>query len=75
MGCINTSTTIKVKSIKTFKKEIEKNKKQNESELLSKKVYSFSDFTIEDSESLNSANEQSQILIDAQIKNNELIFL
>ena len=56
MGCINTSTTIKVKSIKTFKKEIEKNIKKNESELLSKKVYSFSDFTIEDNDSLNSAN-------------------
>ena len=75
MGCINTNTTIKVKSIKSFKKEIEKNMKQNESEVLSKKVYSFSDFTIEDSDSLNSVNRQSRILIEAEIKNNELIFL
>ena len=75
MGCINTNTTIKVKSIKSFKKEIEKNIKQNKSEVLSKKVYSFSDFTIEDSDSLNSVNRQSRILIEAEIKNNELIFL
>ena len=75
MGCINTNTAIKVKSIKSFKKEIEKNMKQNESEVLSKKVYSFSDFTIEDSDSLNSVNRQSRILIEAEIKNNELIFL
>ena len=74
MGCVNISTTIKVKSIKSFKKEIEKNLKQNESEELSNKTLSFSDFTFEDTDDQNSADEQSQILINAQIKNNELIF-
>ena len=76
MGCVNTSPVIKVKSIKSFKKEIKKNTKQNESEEdLANKVFSFSDFTVEDTETSNSLDGQSQISIDAQIENKELIFL
>ena len=74
MGCVNTSPVIKVKSIKSFKKEVEKNTNLNESEDLANKVFSFSDFSVDDTEASNSVNEQSQILIDAQIENNELIF-
>ena len=70
MGCINNSPVIKVKSIKSFKKGI---KIQNESEDFEDKIFSFSDFTIEENDNSNSA--QSQILIDAKIENNELIFL
>ena len=74
MGCINKSPIIRVKSIvksiKSFKKGI---KIQNESEDFEDKIFSFSDFTIEENDNSNSA--QSQILIDAQIENNELIFL
>ena len=76
MGCVNTSPVIKVKSIKSFKKEIKKNTRQNESEEdLENKVFSFSDFTVEDTETSNSLDGQSQISIDAQIENKELIFL
>ena len=76
MGCVNTSPVIKVKSIKSFKKEIKKNTRQNESEEdLANKVFSFSDFTVEDTETSNSLDGQSQISIDAQIENKELIFL
>ena len=75
MGCINTSPVIKIKSIKSFKEKIEKNIKQNKSQNLSNKVLSFSDFTLEDSAASNSVNEQSQILIQAQIEDKELIFL
>ena len=70
MGCINNSPVIKVKSIKSFKKGI---KIQNESEDFEDKIFSFSDFTIEENDNSNSA--QSQILSDAKIENNELIFL
>ena len=70
MGCINNSPVIKVKSIKSFKKGI---KIQNESEDFEDKIFSFSDFTVEENDNSNSA--QSQILIDAKIENNELIFL
>ena len=75
MGCVNTSPVIKVKSIKSFKKEVQKDMKLNESEDLENKVFSFSDFTVEDTDVSNSVDEQSQILIDAQIKDKELIFL
>ena len=75
MGCVNTSPVIKVKSIKSFKKEVQKDMKLNESEDLENKVFSFSDFTVEDTDASNSVDEQSQILIDAQIKDKELIFL
>ena len=74
MGCVNTKPVIKVNSIKFFKKEIEKHIKSRESEALENKVLSFSDFTIEDFDLSNSKNEQSKILIDAHIENNELIF-
>ena len=76
MGCVNAGPVIKVKSIKSFKKEIKKNTRQNESEEdLENKVFSFSDFTVEDTETSNSLDGQSQISIDAQIENKELIFL
>ena len=75
MGCINSSPVIKVNSIKSFKKEVKKDMKLNESEDLENKVFSFSDFTIEDTDVSNSINVQSKILINAQIENNELIFL
>ena len=75
MGCVNTSPVIKVKSIKSFKKEVQKDMKLNESEDLENKVFSFSDFTVEDTETSNSLDGQSQISIDAQIENKELIFL
>ena len=74
MGCVNTSPVIKVNSIKSFKKEVEKDTNLNESEDLANKVFSFSDFSVDDTDASNSINEQSQILIDAQIENNELIF-
>ena len=74
MGCINTSPVIKVKSIKSFKKEVKKDTNLNESEDLANKVFSFSDFSVDDTDASNSVDEQSQILIDAQIENNELIF-
>ena len=75
MGCINASPVIKVKSIKSFKKEVKKEMKLNESEDLENKVFSFSDFTVDDTEASNSINEQSQIFINAQIEKNELVFL
>ena len=75
MGCINTSPVIKIKSIKSFKETIEKKIKQNKSQDPSNKVLSFSDFSLEDSVDSNSVNEQSQILIQAQIEDKELIFL
>ena len=75
MGCINASTTIRVKSIRSFKKEITKNIIQNESEELSSNVFNFLNYTFEDSDILNSEDEQSKILINAQVENNELIFL
>ena len=74
MGCINTITKIKVESIKSFKEETANNIKQNESEELSNKFFIFSDFTIEDTDDSNSSDDQSQILTNVQIKNNELIF-
>ena len=74
MGCVNTSPVIKVKSIKSFKKEVKKDTNLNESEDLANKVFSFSDFSVDDTDASNSVDEQSQILIDAQIENNELIF-
>ena len=74
MGCINKRPIIRVKSIRSFKKEVKKDIKQNESkDDHADKEFSFSDFTFEETENSNSA--QSQILIDAQIENNELIFL
>ena len=75
MGCINTNQKIKVKSIKSFKEEIKRKLKQEIREDLSNKIFSFSDFVVDDDEVSKSSNEYSQILIDAQIKNNELIFL
>ena len=74
MGCINSITKIKVKSIEFFQKKIEKNIKQDESEELSNKFFIFSDSTIEDTNDSNSSDDQSQILAHAQTKNNELIF-
>ena len=74
MGCVNAGPVIKVKSIKSFKKKVEKDIKLNESEDLANKVYSFSDFTVENTDASNSIDNQSQILIDAQIEKNELIF-
>ena len=64
MGCINTSPVIKVNSINPLKNEIKKNIKYNESEDLSNKIFNFS----EDVDASNGADEQSEILIDAQIE-------
>ena len=75
MGCINKCPVVKIKSIKSFKEKIEKNIKQNESQDLSNNILSFSDFTVKDSAASISVNEQSQILIQAQIEDKELIFL
>ena len=76
MGCINTNPVIKVNSIESFKKEIKKNIKQNECEDLEDKILNFSDLIAENiNTSNNIEEEQSQILIDAKIENNELIFL
>ena len=75
MGCINTNQKIKVKSIKSFKEKIKRNLKKEIREDLSNKIFSFSDFIVDDDEVSKSSDEYSQILIDAQIKNNELIFL
>ena len=63
MGCINTSPVIKVNSINPLKNEIKKNIKYNESEDLSNKIFNFS----EDVDASNGADEQSEILIGAQI--------
>ena len=75
MGCINTSATIKVKSIRSFKREIIRNIKENEGENIDNKDFSFSDFTIEEIDDSNSSDEKSRILFDAKVQNNELIFL
>ena len=75
MGCINTSATIKVKSIRSFKREIIRNIKENESENIDDKDFSFSDFTLEEIDDSNSSDEKSRILFDAKVQNNELIFL
>ena len=64
MGCINTSPVIKVNSINPLKNEIKKNIKYNESEDLSNKIFNFS----EDVDASNGADEQSEILIGAQIE-------
>ena len=71
MGCVNTSPVIKVKSINPFKKEIQKNEIDN----LAYKILHFSDFIAEDADVSNISDQQSQILIDAKIENNELVFL
>ena len=75
MGCINTSATIKVKSIRSFKREIIRNIKENEGEYIDDKDFSFSNFTIEEIDDSNSSDEKSRILFDAKVQNNELIFL
>ena len=76
MGCISSNPVIKIKSIETFKKKIKKNIKQNESEDLADKILNFSGLIIGNSNtSNNSKGKQSQILIEAKIENNELIFL
>ena len=75
MGCINTSPVIKIKSIKTFKKEIIKNILQNGGEDFSNIISRFPNFSIENEEASYTLNAQSEILIDAQIENKELIFL
>ena len=76
MGCINTNTVIRVKSVKSFKKKIKADDlKQDESEDLADKIFSFSDFTIEETDDSNSVDKQSQISINARVENNELIFI
>ena len=75
MGCINTNPVIKVKSIKSFKKKLIKQIKQNESEDNSNTELNLSDFTIENTDNSSSEDKESKILINAQIENNELIFL
>ena len=75
MGCINTNTVIRVKSVKSFKKKIKADLKQDESEDLADKIFSFSDFTIEETDDSNSVDKQSQISINARVENNELIFI
>ena len=74
MGCINTNPVIKVKSVKSFKKKVKIDLKQDESEDLVDKIFSFSDFTIEETDDSNSVDKQSQISINARVENNELIF-
>ena len=74
MGCINTNPVIKVKSVKSFKKKVKIDLKQDESEDLADKIFSFSDFTIEETDDSNSVDKQSQISINARVENNELIF-
>ena len=75
MGCINNGPVIKVKSVRSFKKKVKKDIKQDESEDFADKIFGFSDFTIEETDNSNSVDKQSQISINARVENNELIFL
>ena len=61
MGCINTNPVIKVKSIKSFKKKLIKQIKQNESEDNSNTELNLSDFTIENTDNSSSEDKESKI--------------
>ena len=75
MGCINKTTLINVKSIKSFNKEDKINIKPNENEDFSNIALDFSVFTIEDTDELQNIENQSEILNNGRIEDNKLIFI
>ena len=75
MGCINKTTLINVKSIKSFNKEDKINIKSNENEDFSNIALDFSVFTIEDTDELQNIENQSEILNNGRIEDNKLIFI
>ena len=74
MGCVNTSPTVVIHSIGSFKKETTKNlveQKKCENRVNIDFTFSYE----EEDDISHSSLEQSQIPIKAKIENNELIFL
>ena len=74
MGCVNTSPTVEIHSIGSFKKETTKN--LEEQKKCENRVNIDFTFSYEEEDDIShSSLEQSQIPIKAKIENNELIFL
>ena len=74
MGCVESSKVIVVKSMNSFKKFIKDNNEENED--IKDKIFRFSDFYFEDTENSHMfSNDQSDILLNGRIENNELILM
>ena len=74
MGCVESSKVIVVKSMNSFKKFIKDNNEENED--IRDKIFRFSDFYFEDTENSRMfSNDQSDILLNGRIENNELILM